>query len=40
MSRAETAGVVKRFTAPVGGESANFSSYRLKFGVHGPLIGS
>jgi len=39
MSRG-AAGDVKRFTALVGSESANFSSYRLKFGIRGPLIGS
>ena len=39
MSRA-AAGAVKPFTVPGGGESANFSSCRLKFPVHEPLIGS
>jgi hypothetical protein len=37
--QAEAVGV-NQFTIRDRGESANFSSCRLKFGVLGPLIGS
>ena len=40
MSHRAAAGRVKPFTVPDDCESANFSSYRLKFAVPEPLIGS
>jgi hypothetical protein len=40
MSQAGTAVGVKQFTARDDGQSANFSSCRLKFRVNGPLMGS